>query len=109
MSRKSIRIPIAAVAAFASCVMIEPDVTRWSSESGLVSEADARVGRPRTPVSVAGTARRTTRHVVRRSTIFIAALPGNCSTVVINGASYYQCGVTYYQPYQGQYIVVYID
>ena len=33
---------------------------------GLVSTAEARVGRPLTPVSVAGVARRTTRRTVRR-------------------------------------------
>jgi hypothetical protein len=32
----------------------------------LVSPAEARVGRPLTPVSVAGVARRTTRRTVRR-------------------------------------------
>ena len=33
---------------------------------GLISSAEARVGRPLTPVSVAGVARRTTRRTVRR-------------------------------------------
>jgi hypothetical protein len=33
---------------------------------GLISPAEARVGRPLTPVSVAGVARRTTRRTVRR-------------------------------------------
>jgi hypothetical protein len=33
---------------------------------GFVSPAEARVGRPLTPVSVAGVARRTTRRTVRR-------------------------------------------
>jgi hypothetical protein len=41
----------------------------------IVSSAEARVGRPLTPGSVAGVARRTTRRVVRRSTIYVAALP----------------------------------
>lgn len=35
--------------------------------SGFVSSAEARVGRPLTPVSVAGVARRTTRRTVNRT------------------------------------------
>ena len=49
------------------------------------SEAQARVGRPLTPGSVAGVARRTTRRVIRRSTIYVATLPASCSSVTING------------------------
>ena len=52
----------------------------------LVGQAEARVGRPMTPVSVAGVARRTTRRVVRRSAIYVATLPPACTTVTINGA-----------------------
>jgi hypothetical protein len=76
---------------------------------GLMPPAVAVVGRPATPISVAGAARRTTRRVIRRSTIYAATLPANCYTVVIEGVSLYQCGTTYYQPYNNQYVVVYID
>jgi len=75
----------------------------------LVGAADARVGRPLTPVSVAGVARRTTRRTIRRSTIYVATLPRGCTTVTIDGTVVQQCGTTYYQPYQGQYVVVYVD
>jgi hypothetical protein len=75
----------------------------------VVQKAEAVVGRPLTPGSVAGVSRRTTRRVIRRSTIYAATLPTGCSTVVIEGASLYQCGATYYQPYDNQYVVVYID
>lgn len=77
--------------------------------NGLVTEAQARVGRPATPRSVGGVARRTTRRVVRRSTIYVAALPGGCATVTINGAAMWRCGGTYYQSYSGRYVVVYVD
>ena len=73
---------------------------------GLVSTVEARVGRPLTPVSVAGVARRTTRRTVRRTTAYVATLPRGCSTVVINGMSLHQCGGTYYQAYNNQYVVV---
>jgi len=71
--------------------------------------AAAIVGRPRTPVSAAGVARRTTRRVVRRSAIYVATLPVGCGTVYIDGASLYSCGGTYYQPYGTPYVVVYVD
>ena len=76
---------------------------------GTVNEAEARIGRPATPGSVAGVARRTTRRTIRRSTIYRATLPMGCTTVVIEGATLHQCGGTYYQPYNNQYVVVYVD
>lgn len=75
----------------------------------IVSSAEARVGRPLTPRSVAGVARRTTRRVVRRSTIYVAALPAACVRTSINGATVWQCGGTYYQPYGGRYVVIYVN
>jgi len=75
----------------------------------VVSEAEARIGRPVTPGSVAGVARRTTRRVIRRSTIYVATLPRSCSTVVIEGTTLHHCGGTYYQSHSGQYVVVYVD
>jgi len=60
LSRKLI-VPVAAVAAFAGGLF-------WNGETaidnGLVSSAEARVGRPLTPMSYAGVARRTTRRAV---------------------------------------------
>ena len=75
----------------------------------VVSNAHAVIGRPLTPVSVAGVARRTTRRTIRRTTVYAATLPRGCTTVVIEGASLHQCGGTYYQPYGGQYVVVHVD
>jgi hypothetical protein len=76
---------------------------------GLVGEAHAVVGRPATPGSVAGVARRTTRRVIRRSTIYVNTLPAACARVAVNGVTLWSCGGTYYQPYGGRYVVVYID
>lgn len=75
----------------------------------LVPEAEAIVGRPLTPVSVAGTARRTTRRTVRRTSAYVATLPAGCSTVTINGMALHQCGATYYQASGSQYVVVEVD
>ncbi|MBW2244288.1 MAG: hypothetical protein JRH01_20080 [Deltaproteobacteria bacterium] len=96
--------------------------------------AEAIVGRPMTPVSVAGTARRsvrrTGRRVVRRTAVVagaavvttaavttvavvsvgtrVVALPGGCTTVVTMGVSLHQCGPTYYQPVFQSGSVVYV-
>ena len=74
--------------------------------TGAASTAHAIVGRPFTPLSGAGVARRSTRRVVRRTSIYATSLPSGCVPVTINGGQLYQCGATYYQPYQGQYTVV---
>lgn len=74
-----------------------------------VGESQAVVGMPGTPLSVAGVARRTTRRVIRHSTIYVVALPMGCQNMVINGVPIYQCGQTYYQAYGNQYVVVYVD
>src|SRR6266436_4480612 len=60
-SRKAIMLA-AAVAAFAAG--LSWNVTSRVVESGFFSEAQARVGRPLTPMSYAGVARRTTRRAV---------------------------------------------
>ena len=75
----------------------------------LASQAEARVGRPGTPASAAGVARRTTRRVIRRTSVYIAVLPAGCTTVVVDNVTLHYCGAAYYQPYRGQYVVVIID
>lgn len=72
----------------------------------LVKEAHAIVGRPLTPVSVAGAARRTTRRMIVATSVTVAALPPACTVVVIEGTSLHQCGTTYYQPSGTQFVVV---
>lgn len=72
----------------------------------FIAPSEARVGRPLTPVSVAGVARRTARRTVHRTTAYVATLPAGCSTVVVEGVSVYQCGTTYYQAQGSQYVIV---
>jgi hypothetical protein len=90
-------------------LLFDGEFDRLFLGGSLAPDAEARVGRPLTPGSVAGVARRTTRRVVRRSTIYVAALPGGCAKVSVNGAWYWRCGGTYYQPYGGRYVVVYVN
>jgi hypothetical protein len=75
----------------------------------LMKEAHAVVGRPATPVSVAGVARRTTRRAIVATSVYVAALPPNCTVVVIEGTSLHQCGSTYYQASGTQYVVVTVE
>ena len=70
-----------------------------------VPSAEARIGRPATPLSVAGVARRTTRRTVRRVNYY-SALPAGCYW----RAPYHYCGGIYYEPTvqngQDVYIIV---
>lgn len=72
----------------------------------LIAPAEAIIGRPATPLSYAGVARRTTRRMIYRTSVYVAALPPSCTIVVIEGSSLHYCGGTYYQPYGKQYVVV---
>jgi hypothetical protein len=73
------------IAAVVACgVFISVD---WSQNEGLslfVDSAQARVGRPLTPGSVAGVARRTTRRTVRRAGAPVVVAPA-CVRVLVNG------------------------
>jgi hypothetical protein len=72
----------------------------------VISDAHAIVGRPLTPVSVAGVARRTTRRMVYATNVYVASLPPACTTIIIEGTTLHQCGGTYYQQSGTQYVVV---
>lgn len=104
MTPHPVRIAFA-LGAFALGLVAETDPRLWPV-SGVIEQAEARVGRPLTPLSVAGVSRRTTRRVIRRTTVYVAALPVGCRPVVINGASLYSCGAVYYQPHGSQYVLV---
>ncbi len=72
----------------------------------VIADAQARVGRPLTPVSYAGVARRTTRRVVRRTAYTIAALPAGCVYGPYYGGNYYRCGGAYYEPAGNVYVQI---
>jgi hypothetical protein len=59
----------------------------WSQSGGpalSIQSAEARVGRPGTPVSVAGVARRTTRRAVVGG-VAVGAAAAGCVRVLVNG------------------------
>ena len=99
------RFLIAAIGLLVVALVVEG----WCPVNLIVNEAEARVGRPRTPNSVAGSSRRTTRRVIRPSTTYVTVLPKSCTTVVIEGTTLHQCGGTYYQTHNSQFVIVYVD
>lgn len=88
-------------------------------------DAHAVIGRPLTPMSYAGVARRTTRRAVYATgaaatsaavvattpvvptASVVTALPGGCGQVSDSGSVYYQCGAARYQPYYHGSALVY--
>ena len=107
MSKSALRITLAG-AAFAIVLGGGGDSLDLLTEGSLVKPAEAVIGRPWTPGSVAGVARRTTRRTIRRSAIYASTLPHGCVTVIINGVTTWRCGATYYQAYGSRYVVVYV-
>jgi hypothetical protein len=69
---------------------------KWSADFRLTSPAEARVGRPLTPMSYAGVARRTTRRAVVYGGAAVAAgayvaTPGCAQVTDAYGRVYTQC------------------
>ena len=65
------------------------DKVSLNQPTAFISQAEARVGRPLTPMSYAGVARRTTRRaVVVRSTVY---RPGCIQAVDAYGRIYWRC------------------
>jgi hypothetical protein len=67
---------------------------------------EARVGRPLTPNSVAGVARRTTRRTIRRGAYYRTLPNASCVTSTVYGYSVYDCGGVYYQNSGSGYVIV---
>jgi hypothetical protein len=92
MTRKTrlLRIALAAFAG-AFCLLLDDNITLNEPQS-FVAEATARVGRPLTPLSYAGVARRTTRRAVAvgaaASTVY---RPGCVQAVDAYGRIYWRC------------------
>ncbi len=76
---------------------------------GFATPAGAVIGRPLTPLSYAGVARRTTRRVVRRTATTIAVLPAGCIYGPYYGGYYYRCGGLYYAKSGGVYVQVIVE
>ena len=90
------------------CILITAGfvLDNLSNNGVFVREAQARIGRPRTPLSVAGVARRTTRRTIRRTAVYVATVPRGYTIVTIDGVKLHHHGGVYYQPYENRYVIV---
>lgn len=107
MMRSSVKL--AGAAGIISVMMFAGMMDTIAPFGPFVGEAQARVGRPLTPGSAAGVARRTTRRTIRRSTVYVSRLPAACVKTSVNGAVLWHCSGAYYQSYGGRYVVVHIQ
>ncbi len=121
--------------AFAILFLGEVDTTALLP-APMIKQAQAIVGAPLTPVSVAGVARRTAvRTTVAVSSTaaasaaakppapppasgaqglplgtVVSALPAGCASVQLRGTNYFNCQGTYFRPaYQGQDVVYIVE
>ena len=104
---KKLALALAAVGAAVSFGALQQpsDLTAWIP----LGSAHAVVGRPLTPVSVAGVARRTTRRMIVATNHYVATLPANCTVVVVEDTKLHLCGSTYYQQSGTQYVIVNVN
>jgi hypothetical protein len=103
--KKTAKATIMGLAALAAGMVSEVTL----DEGIVLSQAEARIGRPLTPLSYAGVARRTTRRAIYATSVYAATLPRGCTTVIIEGTSLHQCGTTYYQASGSRYVVVRVE
>jgi len=90
-ARRYLHITLAAAAGF-GCLCVNDNASLTEPQSLVMSSADARVGRPATPRSYAGVARRTTRRAVAVGATAGAAAATACHRVVgANGRVYTRC------------------
>lgn len=100
---------LAFVALFAASFLANGDLDTVRRTGNPVATAEAVIGRPLTPVSYAGVARRTTARMIRRTTIYVATLPPSCVATTVSGTALWVCGTTYYQQSGAQYVVVQVE
>ena len=87
MRKISLKRALLAAAVIVCGVSFSIGSQQGNSVSLSVESAQARVGRPLTPVSVAGVARRTTRRaVVGGAAVGAAVVAPACVRVLVNGA-----------------------
>jgi hypothetical protein len=97
------------VLALTLATFVQIDPISLVTTGSLSTDANARVGRPLTPGSAAGVARRTTRRTIHRTHVYIRTLPAGCVKTAVNGTAVWHCGGKYYQHSGSQYVVVHIN
>lgn len=100
---KITRLALCALAALAFGIGEMPPAGQHDTPSlfGFVDQAGAVVGRPATPGSVAGVARRTLRRGA-----YVASIPHGCPLGTYYGYHLYYCGGVYYQRSGSGFVIV---
>jgi hypothetical protein len=89
-AKRLLRITLASVAIIA-CLLLSNNVS-LDQPGSLISQAQARIGRPLTPLSYAGVARRTTRRAVAVGAAAATVYRPGCVQVVdAYGRVYWRC------------------
>jgi BA14K-like protein len=88
MTSRTLVVSLTAAAGFA--VLFANDNLLSTQQTNLIAQADARVGRPLTPGSVAGVARRTDRRAYRRGAVAAGAAVG--AGAYYGASAYYGAG-----------------
>jgi hypothetical protein len=96
----------ALVFALATAFTLEIDPISLATGKIGPQPAEARVGRPLTPGSVAGVARRTTRRAIRRGAYYNALPSATCVASTVYGYAVYDCGGVYYESSGSGYVIV---
>lgn len=102
--KRAVVVVLLVGAGIATNTLLTHDALAGAGRPGVGPGGAGGPGRP-----VAGVARRTTRRMVRRTSVYVATLPPGCKTVDIDGTKVQQCGSTYYQASGNQYEVVNIE
>ena len=86
MRKITVKQALLATAALAFGTLASINWSPGQNLSFVMDSAQARIGRPLTPLSVAGVARRTTRRAVVGGAVVGAAATHHCVRVLVNGA-----------------------
>lgn len=96
----------ALIAALATAFTFEVDPISVALGTAGPLPAEAKVGRPLTPGSVAGVARRTSRRAIRRGAYYRTLPSATCVRATVYGYAVWNCGGRYYQSSGNGFVIV---
>ncbi|PYG27527.1 hypothetical protein [Pelagimonas varians] len=96
----------ALIAALATAFTFEIDPVSLASGTFGPQPVSAEIGRPLTPGSIAGVARRTNRRAMRRGAYYNSLPSATCVRATVYGYAVWDCGGRYYQSSGNGYVIV---
>ncbi len=96
----------ALVAALVTAFTFEFDPISLASGQAGPKPVSAEIGRPLTPGSIAGVARRTNRRAMRRGAYYNSLPSAKCVRATVYGYAVWDCGGRYYQSSGNGYVIV---